>query len=153
MDKSKEKPTAQASIQEAYGNRLRVRVCGVLKQNGKVLLIKHLGLGDLGYWWAPPGGGVEFGEHIEDALKREFLEEVALVIEVGQFLELRETIKLPLHAIELFYEVRKIAGDLAIGRDPETEVQIMSELAWFSVADLAQLPRQAYHPVLTKLMT
>ena len=28
-----------------YGNRVRVRACGVLWNEGKVLMIKHLGLG------------------------------------------------------------------------------------------------------------
>ena len=53
-------------------NRPRVRVAGVLEEDGKLLLIKkkknersNLRL---------PGGGVDWGESLEEAVKREFLE-------------------------------------------------------------------------------
>ena len=51
-------------IANKFGNRLRIRACGLLIKEKKILLIKHEGLGKLNALWAPPGGAVEFGETI-----------------------------------------------------------------------------------------
>lgn len=62
-------------------NRLsRTGVYGIARNNDLLLLIKqqkgpHKGKFDL------PGGGIEIGESIEEALKREFEEEVAMSFE------------------------------------------------------------------------
>ncbi|NJM25321.1 MAG: NUDIX domain-containing protein [Bacteroidia bacterium] len=57
-------------IEGTFGGKTRIRVCGVFRQSGSLLLANH-GLRD-GDWWAPPGGGVEFGVSAEDALIKEF---------------------------------------------------------------------------------
>jgi 8-oxo-dGTP pyrophosphatase MutT (NUDIX family) len=59
--------------------RFHVGVYGILINENKVLLIKksrgaYKGMFDL------PGGSIEFGEKVEDALKREFIEETGVVL-------------------------------------------------------------------------
>ena len=66
--------------------KVRVRVCGILHENGKILLLKHESIGPAGYLWSPPGGGVEFGESLVETLEKEFLEETNLSIKVGNYL-------------------------------------------------------------------
>lgn len=61
-------------------------VSGVLKRRGLVLVAKRVPGGDLGGKWEFPGGKVEPGESPEEALVREFLEELQLDIQVGDFL-------------------------------------------------------------------
>lgn len=119
-----------------YGNQLRLRVCGICVQSGRVLLINHSGMNESGEFWSPPGGGLEFGESIEDCLKREFLEETNTIISVGKFLTVREFLKSPLHAIELFYEVKILSGEIKIGFDPEMEYQIIKDVQWLSFAEV-----------------
>jgi 8-oxo-dGTP diphosphatase len=119
-----------------YGNHLRVRVCGICVQNNKILLINHLGLNDSNEFWSPPGGGLEFGETIAECLKREFLEETNTVISVGNLLKVREFINLPLHAIELYYEVKIEAGKVKKGFDPEMDLQIIKDIQWFSFEEI-----------------
>ena len=97
-------------IAEIYGNRVRIRVCGLCWQEGSLLLIKHK-MGPEGFW-APPGGGLEYGESLEDTLRREFLEETGLDVVSEKFLFGCEFIKPPLHAVELFFNVRIVGGKL-----------------------------------------
>lgn len=56
----------------------RPSVYGILIENGKVLLSKQWD----GYDF--PGGGIEIGETIGEALKREFWEETGLKIKIGR---------------------------------------------------------------------
>ena len=115
-----------------YGNQLRVRVCGICVQDNKILLINHSGMNESGEFWSPPGGGLQFGETVEECLKREFLEETNTVISIVKFLKINEFIKLPLHAIELFYEVRIVSGEVKKGFDPEMKEQIIKDIKWLN---------------------
>ncbi|WP_370087576.1 NUDIX domain-containing protein [Ekhidna sp.] len=130
-----------------FQDRVRVRVCGILQENGKILLLKHNSIGPAGYLWSPPGGGVEFGEHITETLKKEFAEETNLHVEVGEYLFTNEYIGGNHHAIELFFEVKRPSGNLKLGSDPElsAEKQILTEVRFFSAEDLASLPENAIH--------
>lgn len=115
-----------------YGNQLRIRICGICVQDNKILLINHSGLNESNEFWSPPGGGLQFGETIEECLKREFLEETNTIILVGKFLKIREFLKPPLHAIELYYEVKIASGIVKKGFDPEMEEQIINDIQWFN---------------------
>ncbi|MCS6795148.1 MAG: NUDIX hydrolase [Raineya sp.] len=121
----------QQHIIDVFGNRLRVRVCGVLVQENRILLIKHTNLGEAGYLWSPPGGGLHFGESITECLQREFLEETGLAIKIKDFLFVYEFLQKPLHAIELFFSVEQVGGTLKLGSDPEMcqEKQILQQIA------------------------
>ena len=136
------------TINEIYGNKIRIRVCGILVKNNALVLIKHNGIGNTGYLWAPPGGGLEFNEKIEDALKREFKEECNLDIRVKDFLFINEFIEAPLHAIELFYAVQALDDTQVpiLGTDPETPThQIISELRLFNLEMLNNSPQHSIH--------
>ena len=105
-------------IDEVYGNMVRVRVCGVCWHNGSLLMVNHRGLLP-GQFWAPPGGGIEFGESAEVSLQREFREETGLEVSINRFLFACEFIRDPLHALELFFDVSITGGRLQKGDDPE----------------------------------
>jgi ADP-ribose pyrophosphatase YjhB (NUDIX family) len=55
----------------------RIRVAGLLVNGGRVLLVRHEK--DERSYWLLPGGGVDAGEQLEDAVRREFAEECAIV--------------------------------------------------------------------------
>lgn len=136
---------------EQYGNHVRVRVCGVCIEAGKILLLNHIGVRENLDFWCPPGGGLQFGETIEDCLKREFSEETNTEISVGNFLTINEFVNSPLHAIELFYEVTIIEGIPQKGTDPEMEEQIISDLRWFSFDEVKGLSKGTVHQVILDL--
>lgn len=57
---------------------------------GKLLLVAHKKNNDI--YWLLPGGGVDFGESLTEALEREFLEELNVKIQVKDLLLISETI-------------------------------------------------------------
>lgn len=62
-------------------DRFNIRVYGILiNPNDEVLLI-HERMGDFEFTKFP-GGGMEFGEGTRDCLKREFMEEAQLDVEI-----------------------------------------------------------------------
>ncbi len=134
-----------------YGNQLRIRVCGICLQEGKILLINHSGMNESGEFWSPPGGGLQFGETIEACLKREFLEETNTVISVGKFLKINEFVKTPLHAIELFYEVKIVSGEIEIGFDPEMEEQIIKDVKWLSFVEVLDKEEGRFATALSEI--
>jgi 8-oxo-dGTP diphosphatase len=137
----------ESEIAKIYGNRLRVRVCGICWEGDKLLLVNHrMPNGD---FWAPPGGGLEFGEQVGEALKREFREEANLDIDVGSYLFGCEFIKQPLHAIELFFDVRLLAGILKTGDDPE--MPLINQARFFTPSELQLLPPKNVHGIFQKV--
>ncbi|MEL7146911.1 MAG: NUDIX domain-containing protein, partial [Bacteroidota bacterium] len=111
--------TTNQKISSSFGNRLRLRVCGVLITNQGLLLARHAPFGPAGELWIPPGGGLQYAETTPEALIREFKEETHLDIEPGQLLFVNEVLDLPIHAVELFFEIKSYSGHLEVGTDPE----------------------------------
>lgn len=140
----------QTEINKAYGEKLRVRVCGIYIEDDEILLIKHQHLGKSGVLWAPPGGGMEYGESAEEALKREFKEETGLDIDIVQFLFVHEYLDPPLHGVELFFLVKKKGGQLKLGEDPEFAhtAQLLSELSFKDLKKMQLAENESLHYVL-----
>ncbi|MBA9077483.1 NUDIX domain-containing protein [Rufibacter quisquiliarum] len=139
---------------EAYSFKTRIRVCGLLVVEDKLLLARHKAAFGDGVFWIPPGGGLEYGEKVKDCLIREFREETGLEVEVGRFLYLNEFLKPPLHAMELFFEVKLVQGELALGTDPELalDAQLLQEVRLLTIREMFQLQREELHPLLHALV-
>jgi len=131
-------------IARTYGEKVRVRACGLCWEGDRLLLVNHRGL-SAGDFWAPPGGGIDFGETVEECLIREFQEETGLEVSVGKFLFTCEFIRKPLHAVELFFEVTRRGGHLKQGDDPE--LSIVEEVRFMSAAQLASLKYGNLHGI------
>jgi 8-oxo-dGTP diphosphatase len=137
-------------IERLYGNRLRIRVCGIcVNEKEELLLINHK-MGKSGTFWSPPGGGIELGETPVEALKREFLEETGLIISVEKLLFIHEFREKPLFAIELFFAVRIIGGTLLLGKDPEMpeNKQLIKALKWITMNEIKQFSAHEIHHAL-----
>lgn len=144
---------ASEELISVFGNRLRVRVCGICIENDSILLIRHINLGEKGVLWSPPGGGMEFGETAEEALKREFEEETGLKIKVNQFLFVNEFLKPPLHGIELFFLVEILSGKLVHGYDPEitSKHQIIQQVEFVTIDTIHAGDGLEFHAILKKI--
>ncbi len=137
-------------IATQYGGKVRVRVSGVLVQEEKVLLVGHRGIVPDNLWWAPPGGGVEFGETLTERLQKEFEEESGIFVDVCDFLGVGEFLEKPLHAIELFFSVKQVGGVLKKGEDPEfsTQDQLIKEVCMMPFSEIKKIKKDCIHGLL-----
>ncbi|MCU0396998.1 MAG: NUDIX domain-containing protein [Cyclobacteriaceae bacterium] len=138
------------NLVELYGNRTRIRVCGLCWKNNSLLLVNHI-MGTENTFWVPPGGGVEFGESLEEALKREFVEETGLIIQVKEFRFVVEVLRPPLHAIELFFTVETESPETLIGYDPEMspDTQIIQAVEFLRWEEIKALKSSQKHGIFS----
>jgi len=108
-----------------------VGVGGVARQDGAILLIRR-GTPPSEGLWSVPGGRVEWGETLSEAVRREVLEETGLEVEVGEVAGLVERIYEGFHYVIVDYFVTVLGGALQAGGDvrearwvPETEVEAL----------------------------
>jgi mutator protein MutT len=85
--------------------------------------------------WEFPGGGVEFGERLADAIKREMMEEYGIEIEVVYQLNTHDHI-IPedgQHWVAPSYIAKIVKGEPKI-----MEVEKCEEIGWFNIDNLPQ---------------
>lgn len=132
-------------IPDIYANRVRVRVGALLvdddRQPGAVLLAQHDGLWDDQPFWTPPGGGVEFGEAMETALRREVAEEAGVDVEVGPLRYVLDFVRPPLHAVSFYFSCwAPDLGSARLGTDPELgDRQMLRDVRLVPFAELGDL--------------
>lgn len=139
-----------ADVLHHFGNKLRIRVCGLYIENNKLLLLKHKVVNDSGIFWAPPGGGMEFGETSAQTLIRELKEETGLTAIKHEFAFVHEFINPPLQAIELFFRIYQMEGTLNMGEDPEMGKgsQIIEGVQYLSCEEINAIPNDQKHHIL-----
>lgn len=67
-------------LSDSTGARFRVAVSALIFEGGRVLLAHRRDIN----WWNLPGGGMEAGETVDEALRREVYEETGLIVEIEQ---------------------------------------------------------------------
>jgi ADP-ribose pyrophosphatase YjhB (NUDIX family) len=138
------------TIPDAYTGRVRVRVGALLFDNpdrpGAVLLAEHEGLWEDRPFWTPPGGGVEFGEGLEEALRREVAEETGVDVEVGPLRYTLDFVRPPLHAVSFYFACHladPTSGGVEaarLGTDPELgDHQLLRSLRLVPFEELGEI--------------
>ena len=123
-----------------------VGVGGVVVRDGRVLLIRR-GKAPLYGRWVVPGGTVELGETLEEALVREMEEETSLRVEVIEVLTVFDRIerdgeRVVYHYVIVDYLCRWLSGEAKAGSDA-------LDAAWATPEQLAgyDLPPKALEVV------
>lgn len=108
-------------------------VAVIVDDDGRVLLTKR-SIPPFLDLWVMPGGKIELGEPIYDALKREVHEEVGLEIEIERLIDVFEHLTPGdenCHFVILYYRCRPLYCDVVHNKDE------VAEFAWVSCSDLA----------------
>lgn len=95
----------------------RIRAAAIILRDDAVLLARHEKDGKS--YWVLPGGGVDFGESVGDALKREIREEASLDIRLGEFVMLNDSIPPDCHRhiLNLYFRAEIAGGTLRVGQN------------------------------------
>jgi len=130
---------------------VKVAVHGLIKKNDKYLVIQRSANDDyMPSFWDIPGGTIEFGEKIEDALIREVTEETGLNIATSKILfcfgYISETIP-DRHQFTLVYECDFLSGEVKL------DLQEHDEYRWVTLAEMKDLPKIAFLEELLKFLT
>ena len=107
--------------------RPQVAVSAGIFRDGKILLTRRAN-DPKGPRWTFPGGRIESGETIAEALKREILEETGLTIDIAGSAGVREMLHAQSghgHFIILPFAARWVAGEVALNDELE-------EARWFN---------------------
>lgn len=120
-----------------YPKTPRVSAHTFVRKDDRVLLIKRGGEPFKGTW-APPGGGVELGETVYEAGKREVLEETGIECEIDGVQEIDDQIYLDadgnveVHTVIIRLLARYAGGEPAANSDA-------ADAGWFAIGDLDRL--------------
>lgn len=89
----------------------------------------------------PPGGEVQPGELLEQALKREVYEETGMHVEPQRLAMVHEFVEPPWHALEFYFLCTGSDREPILGRDPERDpqAQILKEVRFQPVETLQDL--------------
>jgi 8-oxo-dGTP diphosphatase len=123
-------------------NSIRIRVCLAVVDNGKLLLVPHYKTDAGAVQWTVPGGRVEFGESLQEAVVREFFEETGLQTEVTGLVHVSEVIlsDKPYHSITISFSGRVTGGEL---RSEANHPYGEKMPKWFSATEVRTVK---YHP-------
>jgi ADP-ribose pyrophosphatase YjhB (NUDIX family) len=119
----------------------RVGAYGICRDaDGRVLLARNSALSEFPGQWTLPGGGVEQGEHPDDAVVREFGEETGLSVRIDALRAVTaDVLRLPAgpleHTDRLVYDVSVVGGSLRAETGGTTDL-----VEWVPPADLVALP-------------
>ncbi len=122
----------------------RPAVYGILIHEDRVLLTRIRSSGK----WGLPGGAVELGERIEDALLRELREETGVVAEIEHFEHFEQAffyydpLDEAFHALQFFYRCRPLGT--ALVTDDQIEDGEAVAARWVPLADLNEGNVQHY---------
>lgn len=108
---------------ESSTRNFRIAVSALIFQEEKILLALRRDIG----WWNLPGGGMEIGETVEEAVYREVEEETGLKIEVEQLVGIYS--KPQKQEIVLTFRCHVIGGTLI-------ETEESSECRYFAITAL-----------------
>jgi mutator protein MutT len=120
-----------------YPSRPIVGVGAVIVRDGQVLIVRRANPPLQGEW-SIPGGALDLGEKLRDGIAREVREETGLDVEVGQVLEVLDSIfpdsegRTQYHYVLIDYLCHLRSGTLAAATD-------VSEVRWVRPEELEAL--------------
>lgn len=126
----------------------------ILNEKGEVLLLReassyadgtNIGRYDV------PGGRIDSGESLNDALVREVREETGLLFEQSELVDVHDTFNQKgdevWHIVRLFYKITSVRGEVTLSKDHDEHIWVTVEEAIQRTEVIANLI-----PILKKLI-
>ena len=147
-------------------SQIKLRVSALCLREGHVLFIEHKSFAPDDpalppTYWILPGGVVEKGETLHDALRREMMEETGLRCRIGGMVFVKELLYpnpgcegsgSRHHSVSIGFRCEVTGGELMTGSDPELseEEQMIIESKWLPIERLHEY--ELYPPFLKDLI-
>ena len=113
---------------------MSVRVAAVVVEDGRILLARHEKRGET--YWVLPGGALEEGETLAQAVVRELREETGLVVTVGRLLFLSDGYRPEAEEVNVTFAA-EVVGEVSAWEPPgDTSLR---GVRWFAPEELADL--------------
>ncbi|OYT54929.1 MAG: ADP-ribose pyrophosphatase [Candidatus Altiarchaeales archaeon ex4484_2] len=121
------------SLKKYSGEIPLLTVDAVILEDNRIVLVRRRNPPFKGMW-ALPGGFVDYGERVEDAVEREAKEETSLVVEHGKLLGVysKQDRDPRGHTVSVVFACRRVSGKLKASSDA-------AEAGWFPLDDLPEL--------------
>ncbi len=129
-------------------NWFRLRACAILIHNGKTLMVRN----NRDPYYYSVGGGVKHGESLEEAVKREVLEETGCNLEIERLAFIHENFFIgkdsllngfACHEIA-FYYLMKWQSEFLLKSNSTTTGGIPEHLEWLQISELNELGIPVY---------
>ncbi len=110
-------------------------VSAFIKKGGKYFVVNSTKLG----FWRVPGGRVDFGEKVEDTLKREMKEELNVDVKINKFLGYGQdyvevlSINKKIYRFIVYFECEIIGGEFRLIPEEATEYK------WLTISEIKRL--------------
>jgi 8-oxo-dGTP diphosphatase len=120
-------------MRREYPKLPMVAVGAVVKEGNSIVLVKRTHEPGKGFW-SIPGGLVELGEPVKDAVKREVREETGLEVEIDKLIDAIDNIvhdrsmRLKFHYVLIDFLAHPVAGEL----------QDTSKVRWVKAGELSR---------------
>ncbi len=130
---------------DMFNRGVRIRVAGILVRDNTLLLVAHKKRGEV--YWLLPGGGIEYGESLSQALKREFREELGIGIDVNEISVVCDSIEPhgKRHILNIIFRCGYRSGDYRLGSD--------RRLHGYSFFEAGQIPGLRLYPPINATLT
>jgi 8-oxo-dGTP diphosphatase len=106
-------------------SNIRVSARGIIVRENAILLVEYY---EHNWHFNIPGGGVDFGESLREAVKREVFEETTLEVEVHELLFVYENIRGVSHSENFFFRC-SVVGD-GIAQMPAIPDPYQTNVVW-----------------------
>ncbi|MFD7896942.1 NUDIX domain-containing protein [Streptomyces sp. NPDC059743] len=113
---------------------MHTRVTGIVIEDGRILLLDQDTDGPRS--WSLPGGKVEDGESLEEALVREMREETGVEVEVGRLLYVCDHTRA--HVVHITFEARRVGGRMGAVEEG-ADTRPIRQVAFVELDDLSGL--------------
>ncbi len=122
----------------------RIRVAAIIIENGRLFLLAHKKNNEI--YWLLPGGGVEYGESLHEALKREAREELGIGISIHDPGLICDSVDPGgrRHILNICFHCTREFGDYKLGSDKR-----LHSYGFFTADDIQEL--RVFPPIREEL--